>query len=410
MVIPYDPYRQPFVIRSLRFAEAVLRRGHDVRYFSAPSAASRRGRHADAPVRDSLPEGLDARPCRPRDAASLEALRKAVRGADVVHFQKSKPPHSWLAVSLAKVYGKAIHQDWDDDELAFWTQTAGDRMASASLFRPASVVSTVTAVLVACVSGATQRAIPRLVDTVGGATMSLRRKSAAWGCEPGSVFPAQVGVDTDVFSPGRRDDALRGSLGLDVPTVLFAGSFDVHPDLEFFVRVLRSLFEKTTEARCLVVGGGFGRGHFVGRLRAEGLEAHVRMTDGLVPFAEMPRYVASCDVAALPFRDNAVNRSKSSLTLLESMSSGLPVVTHDVGDIGWMLGGGGVLAPPGDPESFATKLVELLRDPALRTKIGAAGRARASTVFRWSRTVDHLEAAYRRAIARARQDRRRGLS
>jgi glycosyltransferase involved in cell wall biosynthesis len=395
MVIPYDPFYQPFVIRSIRFAEELMRRGHTVRYHYAPMRPSRRGNA----VRDSLPAGLEALALRARDGAAIEALRQDIRVCDVVHFQKSKPPHSWLALSLARLHGKPVHQDWDDDEFAFWAQTTRDRLGALSLRAPSSLGETAKAVIVAGLSGATERLIPRLVDTVGGASMELRRKSAGWGCEPSAVFPAQVGVDGEVFSPARRDEALRRSLGLDGPTVLYAGSFDVRPDLEFFVRALRALVAQARDARCLVVGGGFGRERFVAGLREAGLEHAVRMTPGLVTFADMPRYVASCDIAALPFRDNAVNRSKSSLTLIECMSSGLPVVTHDVGDIGWMLGPGGIVAPPGDADAFAAKLAELARDPAQRAKLGAAGRARTDAVFRWSRTVDYLEAAYEHAIA-----------
>jgi glycosyltransferase involved in cell wall biosynthesis len=73
-----------------------------------------------------------------------------------------------------------------------------------------------------------------------------------------------------------------------------------------------------------------------------------------------------------------------------------------------MLGQGGLIAPPGDPETFAAKLAELVRNEDLRGSLGAAGRARASSVFRWSRTVDHLEAAYHRAISRSAEGVRRG--
>jgi glycosyltransferase involved in cell wall biosynthesis len=395
MVIPYDPFYQPFVIRSIRFAEELIRRGHEVHYHYRPLRRSRRGN----PVRDSLPRGLEAHPCRFRDPGAIAALREAIRGCDVVHLQKSKPPHSWIAMYFARLYGKPVHQDWDDDEFAFWAQTTRDRLGSISMRAPIALRDAAVAAVVAGLSGATERAIPRLVDTMGAASMELRRKSADWGCAPGAVFPAQVGVDSDCFSPARRDEELRRSLGLDGPTVLYAGSFDVRPDLEFFVRALRSLAARASEACCLVVGGGFGRERFVNALREAGLEQRVRVTPGLVPFADMPRYVASCDLAALPFRDNAVNRSKSSLTLLECMSSGLPVVTHDVGDIGWMLGPGGVIAAPDDPDAFATELAALTRDPARRARLGAAGRSRTESVFRWSRTVDYLEAAYVHAMA-----------
>lgn len=402
MLIPYDPFYQPFVIRSIRFAEELVRRGHEVRFFYPPMQPGQRGNK----VREAMPEGVVATSVRPWSREGVETLDRAIAEADVVHFQKSKPPMSWLALSLAARHDKPVHQDWDDDEFAFWVQATRDRLGAVSVRAPEGAVVTAKAAVMASLTGATEYLIPRLVDTVGGATMSLRRKSERWGAAPGAIFPAAVGVDVDTFAPTRRDEALRAQLRLDGPTVLYAGSFDVRPDLDFFVEVLRALFAEAPETRCLVVGGGFGREIFRTAIAGASIADRVRMTEGLVPFAEMPRYVASCDVAALPFRDNDVNRSKSSLTLLECMASGLPCVTHDVGDIGWMMGGGGVVAPLDDAAAFAHRLATLLRDPEARRKLGDEGRRRATTAFPWSRSVDYLEAAYARAIELHRLGRR----
>ncbi|MET0389359.1 MAG: glycosyltransferase, partial [Polyangiales bacterium] len=133
-----------------------------------------------------------------------------------------------------------------------------------------------------------------------------------------------------------------------------------------------------------------------------GLADYVVFSNGLVPFSEMPCYVASAELAALPFRDNAINRGKSSLTLLECMASGVPVVTHDVGDIGWMLGQGGELAHLDDPRDFGQRMAVLLSHPERRQQLGAAGRSRAELLFGWGGSVDYLEKAYHFAINRRR--------
>ena len=146
-------------------------------------------------------------------------------------------------------------------------------------------------------------------------------------------------------------------------------------------------------------GGGSGRRQLASLIEEQGLSASVIMTEGLIPFLEMPRYIASCDVAALPLRDTPRNRSKSSLTLLECMASGVPAVTNDVGDMGWMLGGGGEIALQGDPRDFGAKLALLATDPQRRAEQGRVARERAQQHFTWDKTVDFLERAYRHAIA-----------
>ena len=398
MLIPYDLHYQPFTIRSAMFARELARRGHRVRVFYRQLSESKRGNK----VHFSLPTDCEVSPhpsmLRPRDWSAMSA---AIRDADVVHFQKSRPPFPFVALTLGRRLGKPVHQDWDDYEYAFWRQAASDAWHGAN--GSGGLGRSLKCLAAAAVSGAMERVIPKAVDTLGGASMFLRHKRIEWGCAPGDVFPARVGVDAERFRPERRDDGLRHTLGLRGPTVLFAGSFDVHPDLLFFVESLKVLFREAPEAQCLIVGGGFGRTRLVEALGQVAAGAVV-MTQGLVPFEDMPRYVASADVAALPFRDTPVNRCKSSLTLLESMASGLPIVTHDVGDIGWMVGEGGVVAPLADPQAFGRALAALVRDPVRRAELGRKARGRAAERFSWERSVDYLEAAYYHAVAKKREE------
>lgn len=398
MLIPYDLQYQPFTIRTAMFAKELARRGHNVQIFYREITESERWKKIK--IHASFPDGCEVS-VRPRMSrpSSWRYMSDVIRKADVVHFQKSNIGGSLIALVLGRRFGKAIHQDWDDSEFAYWWQEVGDAWSSDEPLS-ARTRKILRALPAAVIKGSIEWLVPKVVDTLGGASMFLRKKSIELGCDPSSVFPAPVGVDAGIFHPSRRDVELRQRLGLKGPTVLFAGTFDVYPDLVFFVEALRELLHEAPEAQCLVVGGGPARSRLV-ELLPKGLPAHsVVMTEGFVPFADMPRYVASADIAALPFRDTPVYRSKSSLTLLESMASGLPCVTHDVGDIGWMLGDGGEIAPLGDPKAFGRILAELARSPARRQQLGAKARARAVERFSWGKSVDYLEAAYRRGVAK----------
>lgn len=395
MLIPYDLEYQPFTIRTAMFARELVKRGHNVRIFYRKMRESKRGNR----VHFSLPDGCEARAVRFTQARAWREVAAIARGADVIHFQKSLPPSTQVALVLGHWLDRPIHQDWDDYEFAFWSQAARDAWRSDAPMRR-RLVKTFRAAIAAALTGSMEWLIPKTVDTLGGASMFLRKKSIEWGADPANVYPARVGVDSERFGPERRSEDLRARLGLSGPTVLFAGSFDVHPDLVFFAEALRTMFREAPEAQCLVVGGGFGRSRLAALL-GSGLPARaIVMTEGLVPFHEMPAYVASADIAALPFRDTPVNRCKSSLTLLESMASGLPCVAHDVGDIGWMLGDGGVIAPDADPQAFGRILAELVRDPVRRELLGRRARERAVTRFSWERSVDYLEEAYYAGVAK----------
>jgi len=401
MLVPYDLQYQPFSIRSIRFAEELTRRGHLVTVFHRPLPPHKRSSNEPVhalPAHIALESMRGPLPSiRPRN---WSAVSRAIAQADVVHFQKSLPASMLPAVVLARAYDKPLHQDWDDYEFWFWARAARDGYAGLGPVDRA--VRTSRAWLAAGLTGAAEWAIPKLVDTIGGASAELRRQSLALGASPGAIFPARVGVDAARFGLAFRDEALRAALGLTGPTVVFSGSVDLHSELQFMVDALKHLTQKLPAAQCLVLGGGFGHKRLQQLLAGSGLGKAVVLSQGFVPFADMPRHLASVEAAALPFRDTRVNRAKSSLTLLECMATGLAVVTHDVGDVKWMLGDAGVLAPPDDPIAFGESLVQVLSDPKLRTQLGTRARERAASQFSWEGSVDYLEAAYYAAIERHR--------
>lgn len=65
------------------------------------------------------------------------------------------------------------------------------------------------------------------------------------------------------------------------------------------------------------------------------------------------------------------------MALVEAMSSGVPVIAHDLEGMKEVVADGvsGFLIPPGDVATLASRLDELLSDAALRSRMGGAGSA-----------------------------------
>lgn len=78
-------------------------------------------------------------------------------------------------------------------------------------------------------------------------------------------------------------------------------------------------------------------------------------------------------------------------TLVEAMFCGRATVSTDVGAVGEVVGGTGLVVPPRNPEALADACLALLRDPERRARLGAAARARALELF----TVEQNLAAFR---------------
>ena len=86
-----------------------------------------------------------------------------------------------------------------------------------------------------------------------------------------------------------------------------------------------------------------------------------------------------------------------SLTLLEAMARGLPVVATHVGGNPEVVVDGvtGRLVPSQSPEALASAMLELWRDPDRSKTMGLAGRARAEQFFDVRKTMAHYERIYR---------------
>lgn len=82
--------------------------------------------------------------------------------------------------------------------------------------------------------------------------------------------------------------------------------------------------------------------------------------------------------------------------VLEAMINGIPVVATPVGGIPDALGrDGGLLVNPGDVAALAAALGTLLRDPALRARMGAYGRERARELYACDRVLASIGELYR---------------
>ena len=85
------------------------------------------------------------------------------------------------------------------------------------------------------------------------------------------------------------------------------------------------------------------------------------------------------------------------VSAIEALATGTPVVANRVGGVPDVVRDGvdGYLVEPGDVEGAAERLELLARDPALRERLGAAGRERVRARYAVTRLVDDVDRLYR---------------
>ena len=181
------------------------------------------------------------------------------------------------------------------------------------------------------------------------------------------------GVDHERFDPRRVEPDLRAELGIAprAPVIGFPSRPAPEKGLELFARAVARAAREVPGLR-VVVAGEFGwRDHYERLFRELRLPQVIFL--GHVPQVE--RVYRISDIVALTSPSRSIEGSPN--TLLEAMAMECPVVATNVGGVAEAVTDGreGLLVPAGDATAFGDALLALLRDPALRRRMGAAGRA-----------------------------------
>jgi alpha-1,6-mannosyltransferase len=206
-----------------------------------------------------------------------------------------------------------------------------------------------------------------------------------------SVLP--LGVDTDMFSPERRDPGYRASLGLpgDGPLLIYAGRIDNEKRADRLLEMFRSL-PRELGAGLVMLGDGKLRETLEAQAAAEGLPVAFR---GFEKDREgLARALASSDIYVSAMADETFG-----ISVLEAQAAGLPVVGVRSGAMPDRVpAGAGLLGPVDDAEAMAANVLSVWANGP-RT-IGARAREVALR-YGWQRTFETLFAEiYPAAMAR----------
>ena len=216
------------------------------------------------------------------------------------------------------------------------------------------------------------------------------------GVAPDRVFYVPNGIPFRRSCTPSADD-VRGDHQLaDCPVILLYTRF-VEFAVEHVIDILRRVLDEVPETRLLVVGKGFsGEEERLLALAGEAGIAHRVTYAGWIDASHLPAYLAAAHVAIYPCNDNLINRAKCAVRLIDLMAAGLPVVAEGVGEVRTYIEPhvSGLLVEPGDVETFAHDVIQLLRDEELRAKIGRGARQRIRQGFNWEKLVETVESAY----------------
>ena len=107
------------------------------------------------------------------------------------------------------------------------------------------------------------------------------------------------------------------------------------------------------------------------------------------------RFLTEVDIGLMPLEDTAWARGKCSYKALQYMAAGIPVVADDVGISARVIGHEAAGLIPRSNEDWAEYVATLAGEAELRSRLGAAGRARIAADFSVERWAPELAAILR---------------
>ena len=227
---------------------------------------------------------------------------------------------------------------------------------------------------------------------------AVRKRAIELGMQAGRIVTFPWGVDLEQFTP-RGVGALRSQLGWQNAFVLVSTrAWEPLYGVDILMRAFLEAQKRDESLRLLLLGGGSQRAMLERMISDAGAQQKVHIVPR-VDEAELPEYYRSADMYL-----SASHSDGSSISLLEAMACGLPVLVSAIpGNKEWVEEGvNGWLFPDSDVNALVENILELARSKDGLRDTGANGRKVVEDRADWQQNIARLFQAYGMAIDHAR--------
>jgi glycosyltransferase involved in cell wall biosynthesis len=205
------------------------------------------------------------------------------------------------------------------------------------------------------------------------------------------------GMDVEPFLHANdRRDAIRARFGFKSDQVVIgkiARLFHLKGH-EYLLAAAPKIVRECPQVQFLLIGDGILRERFNSQITAAGLQDHFHFT-GLVPPEEIPPLIGAMDALV-----HVSLREGLARALPQALIAGKPVVSYDIDGAREVVlpDETGFLLPPQSVEPLAAAIIQLARNPDLRTRLGQHGRQRFTDQFRHETMTRKIRTIYERVI------------
>ena len=325
--------------------------------------------HPEGELFRRMSEGMDLIPLAPRNEIDLSA--------------------AWRLARVLKQYSPAVIQAHDPHAVAMAALAL-----SISSPSPKPMLVATRRIEFRIAHNSFSRWKYSQVDGFIAISGAVRDRLVADGIAADRIFVVHEGVDVDRIQrlPGGNVHAAF-YLPTHAPVVGNVGALTSQKGQHALIEAAALVVREVPDARFVILGEGELRETLEQQIHRKHLERHVMLggfrTDAVAMMKDF-------DVFALSSTHEGLCTS-----LIDAMAASKPAVATSVGGVPEVVvdGDTGFLVPPGDHVAMADKLIVLLRDPDLRSRMGAAALARARACFTVERMVQETAAVYARLVA-----------
>jgi glycosyltransferase involved in cell wall biosynthesis len=214
-----------------------------------------------------------------------------------------------------------------------------------------------------------ERLVLRRADRIVAVSNSMKALLTQHGVAAPKVRVIHNAIDPNEIVPSTSGKEIKQRYGLtsDQKVIGVIGRLNPEKGQLIFLRAMEKTARSFPGVKALIIGDGQDRAMLEAFCRERGLSDHVVFSGYQEKIADLYQVL---DLLVLPSLSEGLPN-----TVLEAMSFGVPVLATAVGGVPEIIrDGNGMMVPPNDPGALAERMIELLRDDALRQAIGLKGK------------------------------------
>ena len=216
------------------------------------------------------------------------------------------------------------------------------------------------------------------------------------------------GVDVEEFNPNIDGLEIRKRLGIENEILIGSlSTFDVWHGIPVLAQAVQLIVNRIQDTRLrgqaqyrihfLFIGDGVERPLCERIIKEGGMENYVTFT-GTIPYQEIPKYLAACDILVSPHVPNPDGTPffGSPTKIFEYMAIGKGIIASDLDQIGEVLEHQKTawLVKPGDTNDLVYGIIKLICEETLRTVLGKNAREEVVKNYVWGQNVKRIISAY----------------